>query len=82
MTPHQARRLLHSPAGVGHWNSPIVADGRIAVPEGSSNDHAVERHPRYLAPALERIQVQKPEIATGAKPIADPSASPPNHVPV
>jgi hypothetical protein len=26
--------------GSGHWNSPIVVDGRIALPEGSSNDHA------------------------------------------
>lgn len=26
--------------GGGHWNSPIVADGRIALPEGNSNDHA------------------------------------------
>ena len=26
------------PAGAGHWNSPIVADGRIALPEGSAND--------------------------------------------
>jgi outer membrane protein assembly factor BamB len=25
--------------GSGHWNSPIVIDGRIALPEGSSNDH-------------------------------------------
>lgn len=25
--------------GGGHWNSPIIADGRIALPEGSSNDH-------------------------------------------
>jgi hypothetical protein len=25
--------------GHGHWNSPIVADGRIALPEGSSNRH-------------------------------------------
>jgi hypothetical protein len=23
--------------GQGHWNSPIVVDGRIALPEGSSN---------------------------------------------
>ena len=29
------------PAGPGHWNSPIVADGRIALPEGDSNDHAL-----------------------------------------
>jgi hypothetical protein len=27
-------------AGRGHWNSPIVVDGRIALPEGSANDHA------------------------------------------
>lgn len=25
--------------GGGHWNSPIVADGRIALPEGSANSH-------------------------------------------
>ena len=28
------------PAGPGHWNSPIVTDGRIALPEGDANDHA------------------------------------------
>ncbi len=28
------------PAGGGHWNSPIVTDGRIALGEGSANDHA------------------------------------------
>lgn len=27
------------PCGSGHWNSPIVADGRIALPEGSANNH-------------------------------------------
>ncbi len=27
------------PAGAGHWNSPIVTDGIIALPEGSANDH-------------------------------------------
>jgi hypothetical protein len=26
--------------GTGHWNSPIVVDGRIALPEGDANDHA------------------------------------------
>lgn len=25
--------------GEGHWNSPIVVDGRIALPEGNANDH-------------------------------------------
>ncbi len=28
-------------AGSGHWNSPIVTDGRIALPEGDANDHRV-----------------------------------------
>ena len=27
-------------AGGGHWNSPIVTDGRAALPEGNANDHA------------------------------------------
>jgi len=26
--------------GGGHWNSPIVTDGKIALPEGNSNAHA------------------------------------------
>ena len=26
--------------GGGHWNSPIMADGRIALPEGTTNAHA------------------------------------------
>lgn len=25
--------------GEGHWNSPIVADGRIVLPEGNANNH-------------------------------------------
>jgi outer membrane protein assembly factor BamB len=28
------------PTGPGHWNSPIVVDGRVALPEGNANDHA------------------------------------------
>jgi hypothetical protein len=27
-------------SGQGHWNSPIVVDGRVALPEGNANDHA------------------------------------------
>jgi hypothetical protein len=26
-------------SGGGHWNSPIVVDGRIALPEGNANNH-------------------------------------------
>jgi outer membrane protein assembly factor BamB len=30
------------PAGPGHWNSPIVIDGRIALPEGDANKHRLD----------------------------------------
>lgn len=33
------RQLADLPCGSGHWNSPIVADGRIALPEGNANRH-------------------------------------------
>ena len=26
-------------SGGGHWNSPVVADGRVAIPVGDANDH-------------------------------------------
>jgi len=31
--------LLTLPVGLGHWQSPIVGDGEIAVGEGDANDH-------------------------------------------
>jgi PQQ-like domain len=37
--PTSGRLLTTLPAASGHWNSPIVADGRVALPEGSANDH-------------------------------------------
>ncbi len=33
------RLIATLPCGDGHWNSPIVADGRIALPEGNANSH-------------------------------------------
>ncbi len=36
-TGHEVTEL---DCGPGHWNSPIVADGRIALPEGNANAHA------------------------------------------
>jgi hypothetical protein len=33
-------RVATLSAGGGHWNSPIVTDGRVALPEGDANDHA------------------------------------------
>jgi hypothetical protein len=38
--PASGKLLATLPAARGHWNSPIVADGRVAVPTGSVNDHA------------------------------------------
>jgi hypothetical protein len=31
--------ITQLPAGSGHWNSPIVVDGKVALPEGSANSH-------------------------------------------
>ncbi|MGA2615875.1 MAG: PQQ-binding-like beta-propeller repeat protein [Spirochaetia bacterium] len=33
------RPIATLPCGAGHWNSPIVVDGRIALPEGNANSH-------------------------------------------
>jgi outer membrane protein assembly factor BamB len=38
--PETGRQLALLDCGSGHWNSPIVADGRIALPEGDANRHA------------------------------------------
>ena len=38
--PGSGHLLATLRAGSGHWNSPIVADGRIALPEGNANDHS------------------------------------------
>ncbi len=38
--PASGKLVADLPAGAGHWNSPIVADGRVALPEGDANDHA------------------------------------------
>jgi hypothetical protein len=39
--PASGRLLATLPAGPGHWNSPIVSDGRVILAEGSANDHAL-----------------------------------------
>ena len=38
--PTSGRRIAQLPSGDVHWQSPIVADGRVAVAEGNANDHA------------------------------------------
>jgi hypothetical protein len=37
--PSTGHRLASLATGGGHWNSPIVADGRVVVPIGDGNDH-------------------------------------------
>ncbi len=37
--PTSGKLLARLPAGRGHWNSPIVTDGRIALPDGDANEH-------------------------------------------
>jgi outer membrane protein assembly factor BamB len=38
--PTSGREVASLPSGETHWQSPIVADGRVAVTEGNANDHA------------------------------------------
>jgi outer membrane protein assembly factor BamB len=38
--PASGRELAHLQAGTGHWSSPIVAQGRVVLPEGNANDHS------------------------------------------
>ena len=37
--PETGRQIAKLDCGNGHWNSPIVVDGRIALPEGNANQH-------------------------------------------
>ncbi|MFL5826405.1 MAG: PQQ-binding-like beta-propeller repeat protein [Thermoleophilaceae bacterium] len=38
--PGSGRLVRRLPAPPGHWNSPIVAGGRVYLPSGNANDHA------------------------------------------
>ena len=37
--PQSGHELARLALGSGHWNSPIVVDGKIALPEGDANSH-------------------------------------------
>jgi len=39
--PRTGEQLATLDCAGGHWNSPIIADGRIALPEGSANDQSL-----------------------------------------
>jgi outer membrane protein assembly factor BamB len=38
--PSTGQLIRRLPAPSGHWNSPIVAGGRVYLPSGNSNDHS------------------------------------------
>ncbi len=38
--PASGKQIADLESGGGHWNSPIVVDGKIALPEGNANKHA------------------------------------------
>lgn len=38
--PTSGKQITDLECGPGHWNSPIVVDGKIALPEGNANHHA------------------------------------------
>lgn len=38
--PATGQQVANLSTGSGHWNSPIIVGGRIALPEGNANDHA------------------------------------------
>ncbi len=38
--PAKGTQIADLKSGAGHWNSPIVVDGKIALPEGNANRHA------------------------------------------
>ncbi len=37
--PVHGKQIADLQTGKGHWNSPIVVDGKIALPEGNANQH-------------------------------------------
>ena len=38
--PESGQQVASLDAGPGHWNSPIIVDGRIALPEGNANSRS------------------------------------------
>jgi outer membrane protein assembly factor BamB len=38
--PTSGKQVATLPSGPVHWQSPIVANGHVAMPEGNANDHA------------------------------------------
>jgi hypothetical protein len=63
--PESGNRVANLPAGGGHWSSPIIINGRIALPEGSANDHGTEGVLNIYPPALRQTEWASPGSAGG-----------------
>jgi outer membrane protein assembly factor BamB len=48
--PANGRVIRRFPVPAGHWNSPIVAGGRVYLPTGNANDHATDGSLSIFAP--------------------------------
>jgi outer membrane protein assembly factor BamB len=48
--PGSGRLIRRFPTGQGHWNSPIVADGRVYLPTGKANAHSTSGSLSIFAP--------------------------------
>jgi outer membrane protein assembly factor BamB len=42
LRPGSGRVVARLPAGAGHWSSPVIGGGRVALPEGNANDHRTD----------------------------------------
>jgi hypothetical protein len=40
--PRTGKAIATLECSGGHWNSPVVVDGRIALPEGTANQHSMD----------------------------------------
>jgi outer membrane protein assembly factor BamB len=57
--PTSGTQVANLSCGSGHWNSPIVADGRIALPEGNANQHAASGVLDIWTAPLRRVENRK-----------------------
>jgi outer membrane protein assembly factor BamB len=48
--PRGGKLIRRLPAPSGHWNSPIVAGGRVFLPTGDGNDHSTNGELSIYAP--------------------------------
>jgi hypothetical protein len=39
LSPATGRTIVASTPGLGHWNSPVLADGHIVLGESNANAH-------------------------------------------